>query len=109
VAALDSFRDDRPDPDVTGHDLGSEHALAQIARQGPAGGNPLEWRDALAEYRDAASLEYAYLDYVNPEPRAPLGSEPVENARRSDRHRDPIPWPLANPMTFPPDTSTPVS
>jgi hypothetical protein len=109
VAALDSFRDDQPDPDVTGDGVGSEHALAQIARQGPAGGDRLEWRDAVAEYRDTASLKYAYLDYVDPEPRVPLGSELVENARRSDRCGDPMPWPLANPMTFPPDTSTPVS
>ncbi|QYN32657.1 hypothetical protein K1T35_29335 [Pseudonocardia sp. DSM 110487] len=109
VAALDSFRDDQVDPDVTGDDLGSQHALAQIARQGAAGGNPLEWRDALAEYRDAASLKYAYLDYVNPEPRVPLNSDLVDNARRSGRYGDPIPWPLANPMTFPPDTSTPIS
>jgi hypothetical protein len=55
-----------------------------------------------------ASLKYAYLDYVNPEPRVPLGSELVENARRSDRCGDPTSWPLANPMTFPPDASTPV-
>jgi hypothetical protein len=108
VAALDSFRDDQVDPDVTGNDLGSLHALEQIARQGPAGGNSLEWRDALAEYRDAASLKYAYLDYVNPEPRVPLDSELVDNARRRDRYGHAIPWPLVNPMTFPPDTSTPV-
>jgi hypothetical protein len=108
VAALDSFRDDEPDPDVTGDDLGSEQALAQIARWGPTGGDPLEWRDALAAYRDMASLKYAYLDYVDPAPRVPLGSELVENARRSDRCGDPTSWPLANPMTFPPDASTPV-
>ncbi len=108
VAALESFRDDQPDPDVTGDDLGSGHALAQIARMGPAGGNPLKWRDALAEYRDAASLKYAYLDYVDPEPRVPLDSDLVDNARRSDRYGDPVPLPLADPMTFPSDTSTPV-
>jgi hypothetical protein len=109
VAAVDSFRDDQPDPDVTGDDLGSQSALDQIARQGAAGGNRLDWRDALAAYRDAASLKYAYLDYVNPEPRVRLDPALVDNARRSDRYGDPIPWPLVNPMTFPPDTSTPVT
>jgi hypothetical protein len=108
VAALESFRDDQPDPDVTGDDVGSQHALAQIARQDPGGGNPLEWRDALAAYRDAASLKYAHLDYVDPEPRVPLDPELVDNARRSDLYGYPIPLPLADPMTFPSDTSTPV-
>jgi hypothetical protein len=109
VAALDSFRDDQIDPDVTGNDVSSVDALAQIARNGPAGENQQEWAGVLRNYRDAASLKYVDVDHANPEPRTPLGSEVVDNARRSDRYGDPIPWPLANPMTFPPDTSTPVT
>jgi hypothetical protein len=93
VSALDSFRDDQIDPDVTGNDLGSLDALAQIARQGPAGGNPQEWQDALDEYRDAANLGYADVDHANPDPRAPLDSTLVDKARRSDRYDDAIPWP----------------
>jgi hypothetical protein len=94
VAALDSFRDDQIDPDVTGNDLSSVEALARIARQGPAGEDPKEWRDALDEYREAASLGYADVDHANPEPRSPLGSTLVDKARRSDRYDDAIPWPI---------------
>jgi hypothetical protein len=108
VSALDSFGDDQPDPDVPGNDLGSQDALAQIARRGPAGENQQEWADVLKHYREAASLKYVDVDQANPEPRTPLGSELVDNARRSDRYGDAIPWPLVNPMAFPPDTSSPV-
>jgi hypothetical protein len=95
VATLDSFRDDEPDPDVIGNDLDSHSALEQIARKGPAGGNPQDWEHALKSYRDAASLEYVDVDHTNPAPRTPLESALVEKARRSDRYGEAIPWPLA--------------
>jgi hypothetical protein len=108
VAPLDSFRDDQPDPDVIGNDLSSESALEQIARNGPAGGNQLDWKAALSAYAEAASLDDIDVDHANPEPRTPLDPALVDSARRGERHEDPIPWPLANPMTLPSDTSTPV-
>jgi hypothetical protein len=108
LAPLDSFRDDQPDPDVIGNDLDSHSALGEIARRGPAGGNPEDWKDALLNYHKAASLENVDVDHANPEPGTPLDSALVDRARRSDRHGDSIPWPLAGPMTVPPDTSTPV-
>jgi uncharacterized protein YukE len=108
LSPLDSFRDDQPDPDVTGNDLDSHSALEEIVRRGPAGGDPEDWADALQSYRDAASLGRLDVDHANPEPRTPLDSEVVDRARRSDRHGDPISGPLASPMTVPSDTSTPV-
>jgi uncharacterized protein YukE len=96
VSSLDSFLDDQPDPDVIENELGSSVALDEIARHGPAGGNPKDWEDALQNYRDAASLGYADVDHANPEPRTPLDSELVDKARRSDRYGQAIPWPLAN-------------
>jgi trimeric autotransporter adhesin len=95
VSSLDSFLDDQPDPDVIENELGSSVALDEIARHGPAGGNPKDWEDALQNYRDAASLGYADVDHANPEPRTPLDSELVDKARRSDRYGQAIPWPLA--------------
>jgi hypothetical protein len=95
VSDLDSFRDDQPDPDVIEDELGSAVALDEIARHGPAGGNPKDWEDALQNYRDAASLGHVDVDHANPEPRTPLDSELVDKARRSDRYGQAIPWPLA--------------
>jgi hypothetical protein len=97
VSALDSFRDDQIDPDVTGNDLSSLDALAQIARQGPAGGNPEEWKVALNDYSRAANRGHVDVDYANPEPRAPLDSTLIDKARRGDRYDDAIPWPIRCP------------
>jgi hypothetical protein len=80
---------------VIENERGSQSALDEIARHGPAGGNPKDWDDALQNYRDAASLGYPDVDHANPEPRTPLDSELVDKARRSDRYGQAIPWPLA--------------
>jgi hypothetical protein len=95
VSDLDSFRDDQPDPDVIEDELGSAVALDEIARRGPAGGNPQDWKDALQNYREAASLGYPDVDHANPEPRTPLDPAVVDKARHSDRYGQAIPWPLA--------------
>jgi hypothetical protein len=95
VSALDSFRGDQSDPDVIEDEPGSQTALDEIARHGPAGGNPKDWQDALDEYREAARMGYVDVDHANPAPRAPLDSAVVDNARRSDRYGQAIPWPLA--------------
>ncbi|QYN32659.1 hypothetical protein K1T35_29345 [Pseudonocardia sp. DSM 110487] len=95
VSALDSFRGDQSDPDVIEDEPGSQTALDEIARHGPAGGNPKDWQDALDEYREAARLGYVAVDHANPAPRAPLDSAVVDSARHSDRYGQAIPWPLA--------------
>jgi hypothetical protein len=97
VSSLDSFLDDQPDPDVIEDEPGSQTALDEIARHGPAGGNPKEWQDALQNYREAAiaGLQIADVDHANPDPRTPLEAAVVDKARHSDRYGQAIPWPLA--------------
>jgi hypothetical protein len=85
VAPLESFRDGQPDPDVAAGETPPREALGEIARNGPAGGDPDAWRAAAAEYGNRSSLDALDPDYANPEPRAPLDADQLDGWRRGDR------------------------